>query len=210
MYNIEDNPERVAKGLEPRVSVTKEYNNTLWEIARKNRLKKLFSQGQTKLNKYGIEPISTEYRKSKHVIEFENNTTFRKTVPTQFTTGGDKLMKKNPELDDVQVAQRPTNATVKGTVQEVRVGTIEEMWDVEDDTDLNGLEMDDKRVQIEAKVEYDDSTFVFEADYPFHENPSSNTRFGQYINRWGTPTEGQEITVDFDNESNGTVVGVGE
>lgn len=123
---------------------------------------------------------------------------------------GELYMEQNPDLGTVDVTQYPERTTVKGVVKRFRTGTVKELWNVDSEQDLNGIELTDERIQLDIECEYDGNTFEITADYPFYQDPSSNTKFGRFIQRWGMPEVDQEVSVDFDDDGNGTVVGTTE
>lgn len=121
-------------------------------------------------------------------------------------------MKQNPELDN-NVVERPRNEVTEGTIEAVRLGTIKELWEYEDEEeDLpEWANLDDQRLQIDIEVEYGDKTFVVTDDIAYYDEPTDGTAFGKFIQRYdGTPEQGMSVDVNFDEDGNGSIVGIRE
>ena len=117
-------------------------------------------------------------------------------------------MESNPNLENVEVSERPKNTTIQGQILNVIKGTRQELYDLDDDHEPKYGSLDDERLQLEIEVEYQGSTITVYEDMSFYENPSDRSMFGQFINRYGTPQTDLEVEVTFDHEGNAQVVGI--
>lgn len=117
-------------------------------------------------------------------------------------------MESNPDFSDVTVSERPKNQYMKAEVVNVTMGTRQEVYDLDEDSELEYGDLDDQIVQIEALAEYKGNEFTIYENIRFYENPSDRSRFGQYINEYGTPEKEQEVQVNFDNEGNGQIANI--
>lgn len=119
-------------------------------------------------------------------------------------------METNPNFEDVTVSERPQNQTIQGKVVSVIKATRQELYEVESEEDLmyDNQSLDDEIVQIEVVAEHKGHEFTVYEDLRFYENPSDRSKFGAFIKRYGKPEEGLEVTVDFDEDGEGQVVGI--
>lgn len=118
-------------------------------------------------------------------------------------------MEQNPDLDDLNVSERPKDDIKEGEVVNVVKGTRRAIFEPEDDSsELEYGSWDDELLQLEIEVEHEGDTFPVYDTIRFYQNPSDRTALGQYINKYGAPTPEQEIKVDFDDDGNAQVRGI--
>lgn len=115
-------------------------------------------------------------------------------------------METNPDLGDIEVADRPKNHTTTGNVTQVVLGTRAELYELDDDEEPKYGSRDDRLLNLEVEVEVKGDTFTIFEDMRYYENPSDRSTIGKYVKRYGTPEAGQEVTVDFDDEGDAKIV----
>lgn len=122
-------------------------------------------------------------------------------------------MEENPELGDTEVSERPKEVIKEGTVVKVVKGTRAEIF-LDDETDV--AEADDPQygswadelIQLEIEVETADGILTVYDSFNYYESPSDRSAFGQYVNKFGAPSQGQSVKIDFDDEGEASVRGI--
>lgn len=209
------NPDRMVKGLEDDVNVAKPYNSTLWEIARKNKLQRMFDRGQTTLTDHmtilsqqTLDEFDSKARSGLNDSKRADYVSFsQKSVQSSFTTkGGDKLMQEHDALD-LETGEIPTNDTLQGEVSEIRTGTREELMDNFDPEDSpEWAEAEDELVQLVIEVEYKGDTIQHTQSMAYYDEPDPRSDLGAFIRRYGSPEQGQSVNVDYDADGNSELV----
>lgn len=115
-------------------------------------------------------------------------------------------MESNPNLGDIDVTKRPKNQTTNGTVLKVQKGTRAEMYNLEDGEEPTYGDREDELLSLTVETTVNGTEFMVYEDIRFYDNPSDRSDLGKYVNRYGVPETGQEVTVDFDSEGNVSVV----
>lgn len=200
MSIAEYDPERLAKALEERADVTEQYDHVLWETARRNKLKRMFDSGQTRLNAFGY---NIYYQGSADpVIEFQQP----KTIQTRFKLiGGDNMTEEHDSLD-YEVADRPEKETKKGEVVAIRTGARQEFYEPNEDGEYRYGDASDPMLQIVAEYEHDGATLQETFTFRDYDSPDPRSNLGKYVKRYGSPEKGQEVNIDFDENGYGSVV----
>lgn len=116
------------------------------------------------------------------------------------------MAETEPTFDDVEVTEIPKNDQKDAKVVRVEKGTIRELWDVKDDSNFEYGSIDDVIVQITAIVEYNGKEIEVQDNFRFYEQPTDRTDFGKYLQRYGKPKKGQEVTFDFDKDGNASLI----
>lgn len=117
-------------------------------------------------------------------------------------------METNPSFDDVEVTERPQNATKSGEITQVIKGTRQEIYDLEDDEELEYGEMDDELVQVLGEVEHKGTKVQVQDSMAFYESPTTNSAFGKFLNRYGKPEKGLKVDWTFDDNGRAKIVGI--
>ena len=104
-----------------------------------------------------------------------------------------------PKEKDLKVI--PKDKTLDGVVLELEVKTWDEL--TKDDTKRKNLKNPDGKV---LRVLYEVAGFKRNESYPFTDNPTTTSRYGRYIVKYGDFTIGQVIKVQFDGEGDSSVI----
>lgn len=115
-------------------------------------------------------------------------------------------MESNPDLTGTNVTERPKGVTADGNVVEVLKGSRKELYDLEDDAELKYGNLDDAMLRVEVEISDEVDEFTVYYDMAYYEEPSDRSDFGKYINMYGVPEPGQEVTVKFDSDGDAEVV----
>lgn len=111
------------------------------------------------------------------------------------------------KLNVGDVSSRPKETAVDDCeVTAVRRGTREDFYPETEEADLEYGSMDDEMVQIEVEVDHEGETIPVTDDMRFYENLTDRTHLGRYVQKYGAPEKGQSVTVEFDEEGNGSIV----
>ena len=197
---VNADPERLAKALEDRVDVTNEYDHSLWELARKNRLQQEFNEGQTKLNSFGFNIC---YNGSAEAI---NSFKPVKSVQTKFKiTGGDFMTEEHDSID-LDVQDRPERTTKSAEITAIRTGARQEFYDPEDDGEYKYGSASDPMIQIVLEYEHDGAELEETQVFRYYDNPDPRSNLGKFVKRYGAPEKGLEVNIDFDENGQGSIV----
>lgn len=188
--------DRIAEQLEDKVNPSKQYDSVLWEHARKNKLRKMFLNGQTTLEIH-ITEINTIVLEN-DIPEFTQNHT------TQLNLRGEKM--ETHESLDVDTMDVPEGETLKGEVTEINKGAREEFFDPDENGEYEFGEASDEFVEIVAEVDYKGSKVPVRDRMRYYDNPHPSSSLGAFIRRYGKPEVGAEVTVDFDKKGHGQIV----
>lgn len=117
-------------------------------------------------------------------------------------------METNPELEQIEVSERPQNHTTNGNIVQIQKGTREEFYELESEDDLmyDNQSLDDELLRFEVEVEANNNTFTVIEDMSYYNNPSDRSNLGKFVKRYGQPEAGLEVTVDFDEEGEASIV----
>lgn len=123
------------------------------------------------------------------------------------------MAETNPDFGDVDVSERPTDEIKDAHVVEVVKGTRAEIF-LDDETDVADAdepqygEWSDELVQVELEVETEDGSLTVYDTLRYYDNPSDRSAFGKYVNKYGAPSQGQSVKVDFDSDGEAEVRGI--
>lgn len=212
---VDKNPERVAKGLEERADITNSYNHVLWETARQNKLKKQFQNGQQTLTDhmtilsqstvadYVNEPVNRE----KVLCDDFNNTISSISNQKRFTINGGEINMETHDSLDVDTRELPENETLNGEVTEIHTGRRDELNENFDSSEApEWANADDDMVRIVIEVDYRGDKLTHSETVAYYDEPDPRSNLGAWIRRYGNPEIGQEVNVDYNSDSEGSVV----
>ena len=104
-----------------------------------------------------------------------------------------------PKEKDLKVI--PKDKTLDGVVLALEVKTWNEL--TKDDDKRKKLKNPDGKV---LRVLYEVSGFKRNESFPFTDNPTTSSRYGRYIVKYGDYTIGQVIKVQFDGEGDSLII----
>lgn len=111
-------------------------------------------------------------------------------------------MDEHDQLEQIDVQDYPTNSVLHGTVTSVTTGERQEFFE---DSDYGDPE--DTLVQLEIEAKSDDGETYNVREYMRrHDTVTNRQQLGQYIERYGSPSVGQEVKVDFDADGQASVI----
>lgn len=104
-----------------------------------------------------------------------------------------------PKKEDLKVI--PKDEILQGVVLELDVKTWYEL--TKDETKKKNLKDPDGKV---LKVFYEVDGFKRNESFPFTDNPTTTSRYGRFIVKYGNFAVGQTIKVQFDDEGKSTII----
>lgn len=115
-------------------------------------------------------------------------------------------MEADPDLSDVEVHTRPKNHVAQGTIVTVAKMTRAEVFDLDEDEEPKYGDRSDEYIHIEAEIEVEGREYTIVEDMRFYEQPSDRSEFGAFIQKYGAPERGLEVTIQFDKEGEAEIV----
>lgn len=104
-----------------------------------------------------------------------------------------------PKQEDLRVI--PKDETLDAVVLELEVKTWYEL--TKDETKKKNLKDPEGKV---LKMLYEAKGFKRFESFPFTENPTTASRYGRYIVKYGDFAVGQKIKAQFDSEGNSSII----
>ena len=114
---------------------------------------------------------------------------------------------KLPTKDDLRKV--PCNETVLSVVIDVQVTSWMEILGAEkllEEQNKGNFKNAEKQVVVIVKT---DSNGFFREEKLFFDKdiaPTDRSRYGRYVERYGVPQVGQEVSIDFDKEGNSAIL----
>lgn len=119
-------------------------------------------------------------------------------------------MEEQPDLSETDVVDNPRSKSLTGTIETWRIGTVEEIWDLDEDTEIpEEISRKDQRLEVDVVVQHKGQELVFSENMPFYDEPTDKTKMGKLLNEYGLEKD-QEIDVRYDSDANPSITGIQE
>lgn len=118
-------------------------------------------------------------------------------------------MEQNPSFDDMDVTERPESTVKSGKTTQVVKGTRQELFDLDDDAELDYGELDDVLIRIEGVVEHEGAKIEVDDTIRFYDEPTSQTALGRFKKRYDSwPEADLDVEWNFDENGQAQIVGL--